>query len=109
MSKKCDRQFLVLNTFLCCNICFICFKYIQGLDPARPLYENSDPQDRLDKDDANYVDVIHTNGDQNGILRSLGNIDFFPNGGKSQPNCPKVQDKGKPLNAIIVLIALKWY
>lgn len=73
------------------------------------MYENNSPEDRLDINDAYYVDVIHTNGDKNGILRSMGNIDFFPNGGKSQPNCPKVQDKSKPLNAIIVLIVLKWY
>lgn len=73
------------------------------------MYEKSGPEDRLDKDDAYYVDVIHTNGDKNGILKSLGNIDFFPNGGKSQPNCSKIKDKSRPLNAIIVLVVLKWY
>lgn len=65
------------------------------MDPARPMFEDSAPEDRLDIDDANYVDVIHTNGDKNGILKSLGDIDFFPNGGKFQPNCPKIRDKSK--------------
>lgn len=41
-----------------------------------------------------FIDIIHTNGDQNGILWSLGHIDFFPNGGKKQPNCKKI-DRGK--------------
>jgi len=67
--------------------------YCLGLDPAKPLYENSGPEDRLDINDALFVDVMHTNGGQNGILKSLGNIDYFPNGGKKQPNCGK-SDKG---------------
>lgn len=65
-----------------------------GLDPAKPMYENNEPEDRLNVTDAIFVDVIHTNGDKNGILKSLGDIDFFPNGGKQQPNCGKL-DKCK--------------
>ena len=34
-----------------------------GLDPAGPLFEGYDPSVRLDKSDANYVDVIHSNGE----------------------------------------------
>lgn len=67
--------------------------YCLGLDPAKPLYENSGPEDRLDVNDALFVDVMHTNGGRNGILKSLGHIDYFPNGGKKQPNCGK-SDKG---------------
>lgn len=59
------------------------------MDPAKPLYERSSPEDRLDQTDADFVDVIHTNGDQNGLLKSIGHIDFFPNGGKRQPACGK--------------------
>lgn len=57
------------------------------MDPAKPLYNNSDPEERLDINDALFIDIIHTNGDNNGILWSLGHIDFFPNDGKTQPNC----------------------
>ena len=32
-----------------------------GLDPARPRFESAGPGDRLDKGDAHFVDVIHTN------------------------------------------------
>lgn len=58
-----------------------------GLDPARPLYENSGPDDRLDISDSPFVDVMHTNGDKNGIFKSLGHIDFYPDGGKTQSSC----------------------
>lgn len=68
---------------------FCCLHSILGLDPAKPLYENSGPKDRLHITDAIFVDVIHTNGDKNGLFKSLGHIDFFPNGGKVQPNCGK--------------------
>lgn len=63
------------------------------MDPAKPLFKNSDPKHRLDVTDAKFVDVIHTNGDQNGLFKSLGDIDFFPNGGKVQPNCGKLDKR----------------
>ncbi|QQP35089.1 Uncharacterized protein FKW44_023215, partial [Caligus rogercresseyi] len=34
-----------------------------GLDPAGPIFGNVVASKRLDKTDANFVDVIHTNGD----------------------------------------------
>jgi hypothetical protein len=47
---------------------------------------------RLDRSDAQFVDVIHT--DSNSILQlglgmsqSIGHIDFYPNGGSDQPGC----------------------
>lgn len=42
---------------------------ITGLDPAQPCFRNSDPTLRLDKSDAHFVDVIHTNGH---VLKKLG-------------------------------------
>ena len=45
--------------------------FLLGLDPAGPFFSNKDSA--LDKDDAKYVDVIHTNaggaGRYNCILR----------------------------------------
>lgn len=31
-----------------------------GLDPAGPYFEDTDPRVRLDRNDALFVDVIHT-------------------------------------------------
>lgn len=48
----------------------------------------------IDKSDANFVDIIHTNGNSLGLFKPLGHIDFYPNGGVAQLNCKKV-DRGK--------------
>lgn len=44
---------------------------ITGLDPAGPLFESQHPKARLDSTDANFIDVIHSNG-ENLILGGLG-------------------------------------
>ncbi|KAL4097871.1 hypothetical protein QTP88_022574 [Uroleucon formosanum] len=55
---------------------------ITGLDPARPGFEFIPFQkERLSKDDAEFVDVIHTAGGTLGIMDSLGHADFYPNDG----------------------------
>ena len=76
-----------------------------GLDAAGPLFEKTTKEVRIDKSDATYVDLIHTNGgneDQGflgksgfpklefhvlGINAAVGHADFFPNGGHKQPKC----------------------
>ncbi|XP_043267550.1 uncharacterized protein [Venturia canescens] len=65
---------------------------ITGLDPAGPLFESQDPRARLDETDANYVDVIHSNGEQLilgglGSWQPMGDVDFYPNGGRMQTGC----------------------
>ena len=47
---------------------------------------------RLDKSDADYVDVIHSNGDSLiigglGAWEPIGHVDFYPNGGRAQRGC----------------------
>ena len=66
---------------------------IVGLDPAEPDYLHHPRPVRLDKDDADFVDVIHTNGAQlrsggAGMWLACGHVDFYVNGGESQPDCP---------------------
>lgn len=67
-------------------------KRITGLDPAGPLFEAQHPKARLDSTDAQFVDVIHSNG-ENLILGGLGSwqpmgtVDFYPNGGRVQHGC----------------------
>lgn len=60
---------------------------IVGLDPAAPLVSISDKDYCLDSSDADYVQVIHTNGAFLGLSTSLGHADYYPNGGKKQPGC----------------------
>jgi hypothetical protein len=77
---------------------------ITGLDPAGPYFEFTDPKVRLDPTDAKFVDIIHTDGQSHlqlglGLLQPIGHVDFYPNGGKEQPSCPKMS--GKVFNTII--------
>ncbi|CAG7729209.1 unnamed protein product [Allacma fusca] len=61
---------------------------ITGLDPAGPMFRTSRNGRSLNKLDADFVDVIHTNQGGYGLERNLGHIDFFVNGGgPSQPDC----------------------
>ncbi|XP_072023689.1 pancreatic lipase-related protein 2-like [Amphiura filiformis] len=60
---------------------------ISGLDPAKPNFEGQPIDCKLDKSDAHFVDVIHTDMDIAGVAESIGHIDFFPNGGRMQPGC----------------------
>lgn len=47
---------------------------ITGLDPAGPLFTLSNSVDKLDKSDANFVDVIHTNKGMKGISELSGHV-----------------------------------
>jgi pancreatic triacylglycerol lipase len=68
---------------------------ITGLDPAGPYFEYTEPIVSLDKTDAKFVEVIHTDGSARlalglGIIQPVGHVDFYPNGGRNQPKCPQV-------------------
>ncbi|EDS34113.1 lipoprotein lipase [Culex quinquefasciatus] len=64
--------------------------YIVGLDPAQPYFLMSKPQGRLADTDAQYVEVLHTNGDWLAFFTNIGTADFYPNGGKKQPGCGRL-------------------
>ncbi|EDW02793.1 GH10839 [Drosophila grimshawi] len=65
------------------------FSEISALDPAFPLfYLNAGIIKHLSKDDAEFVDVIHTDAWHYGAPFSTGTADFWPNGGTApQPGC----------------------
>lgn len=63
---------------------------ITALDPAGPLFDNIfvSEDDRLSKDDADLVVVLHTDAGKFGFGSSCGHIDIYPNGGRApQPGC----------------------
>ncbi|KAF7205761.1 lipase member H [Nothobranchius furzeri] len=62
---------------------------ITGLDAAGPEFSYKPLEERLDPTDAQFVDVLHTDIDALGYKEPLGHIDFYANGGKDQPGCPK--------------------
>lgn len=73
---------------------------ISGLDPAAPKFQGY-PNTHLMKNDADFVDIIHTSmiidsefqisdmiHGRFGMSQLVGSIDFLPNGGTSpQPDC----------------------
>ncbi|GAB6025824.1 hypothetical protein CHUAL_011805 [Chamberlinius hualienensis] len=70
---------------------------ITGLDPAGPLFDGSNAENRLDSTDGLFVDVIHSNAGpiyrkHLGIDEPIGHVDFYPNGGWKQPNCEMIKD-----------------
>ncbi|CAG0885947.1 unnamed protein product [Darwinula stevensoni] len=80
---------------------------ISGLDPAALAFTGDNfngDKTRLDPSDAEFVDVIHTNGAPLimgglGAPYPLGHVDFYPNGGEFQPSCNN--DVGKAVQNIL--------
>ncbi|KFM58263.1 Pancreatic lipase-related protein 2, partial [Stegodyphus mimosarum] len=65
---------------------------ITAADPAQPYFQNMPASVRLDRRDADFVDVIHTDVSSLkflalGMSQAVGHVDFYPNNGMSQPGC----------------------
>ncbi|XP_040072156.2 pancreatic lipase-related protein 2 isoform X1 [Ixodes scapularis] len=70
---------------------------ITALDPAEPFFEGMPPEVRVDRSDADFVDVIHTDShpylsklgvsEGMGMEEAVGHVDFYPNGGQIMPGC----------------------
>ncbi|EEC20393.1 triacylglycerol lipase, putative, partial [Ixodes scapularis] len=66
-----------------------------ALDPAEPFFEGMPPEVRVDRSDADFVDVIHTDShpylsklgvsEGMGMEEAVGHVDFYPNGGQIMP------------------------
>ncbi|KAL3269422.1 hypothetical protein HHI36_008492 [Cryptolaemus montrouzieri] len=66
---------------------------ITALDPAAPTIDNKFVSEafRLSSNDADFVDVYHTDAGFFGFTTPIGHADFYPNFGKDQPGCPEHQ------------------
>ncbi|KAJ8710487.1 hypothetical protein PYW08_009002 [Mythimna loreyi] len=60
---------------------------ISGLDPAGPCFSDVNVTFRLNINDADFVDVIHTDAGVYGMDEPVGHADYYPNTGSNQPNC----------------------
>ncbi len=62
------------------------------MDPADGGWSLNDTDTRLDTSDAEFVDIIHTNGGnlsegEIAFDQPIGHVDFYVNGGQKQPGC----------------------
>lgn len=57
------------------------------MDPGSGLFSLSNPDTTLDVTDADFVDIIHTNGGTASFTEPMGHVDFYVNGGEKQPGC----------------------
>jgi len=63
------------------------------LDPAAPGFEQYGERVHVKKDDAEFTMAVHTSAGDSaitgkvGMIKPIGHIDFYPNGGVSQPGC----------------------
>lgn len=64
-----------------------------GLDPAKPMFITATPEHRLGKDDAEFVDVVHTDSFARGVLAECGHLDHYMNGGVQQPGCNATKEQ----------------
>lgn len=62
-------------------------KRTTGLDPAMPGFILPLNFRRLDKSDAEFVDIIHTDIFVRGVFEPVGHVDFYANNGYNQPGC----------------------
>lgn len=52
---------------------------VTGLDPAKPFYDGSSSNPRIDQTCAKFVDIIHTDPDRYGMATNTGHLDFIVN------------------------------
>nr|AFK29219.1 CG4682-like protein [Drosophila buzzatii] len=62
-------------------------RVIRALDPALPFFRYAQETERLSRNDASYVEVLHTSVGSYGFDRPLGHADFYANWGSQQPGC----------------------
>lgn len=69
-----ERKKLISLTHSISGVGYEGHVYIDGVEP-------------ISRFDGDYVQVIHTNGGEFGMLNSAGSADFYPDGGSDHPGC----------------------
>jgi len=95
-----------------CTYSFLSVKLFVALDPANPMFYPFGCY--LTKDDAFWIDVIHTDRGIYGTLTYMGTAEFYANHGtRPQPGCPLIgtplSNSGNFLNAMIIIITIYEY
>lgn len=91
------------------NVCLILpFKLLTFGTIPGPGFRFLDNEFRLDKSDAEFVDVFHTaagtrlfTGGHFSIFDALGHVDVYFNGGERQAGCPRHRSYSFESNSII--------
>lgn len=60
---------------------------IIALDPARPLFNEFTTSNQLTVGDGQLVEVFHSNGGNLGLFNPIGDINYYVNNGRTQPEC----------------------
>ncbi|RWS22180.1 pancreatic triacylglycerol lipase-like protein, partial [Leptotrombidium deliense] len=65
---------------------------ISALDPAELFFQYMPSEVRIDRSDAEFVDVIHSDAKSIfllglGMKQACGHVDFYPNGAEEHPGC----------------------
>lgn len=63
------------------------FISVLALDPAQPNFKNKNINERVDVNSGKFVMVLHTSTLFFGLREPVGHVDFYFNGGQSQPSC----------------------
>lgn len=84
---------------------------ITAMDPAEPLFTDAEPIVRLDRNDAKFVDVVHTDTlpitrGGLGMSAAIGHVDFYPNGGKSNSSIIGPFVYSQNFNSVLCLLTL---
>lgn len=57
------------------------------MDPAQPNFKASQKNERVDVKSGQFVMVLHTSTVFLGLREPVGHVDFYFNGGQTQPSC----------------------
>lgn len=104
LNKVNENNMHCIGFSLGCHMCSIFYKAFQtkfklkpyritGLDPAGPFYKDKPLSEKLNLNDAQFVDIIHTS-ENFGLADKLGHMDFFVDNGPSEVTaCSGIKDR----------------